>query len=398
MKKKQFKCYLLLGTIVMLVLATLCSATFIQTNLRRTAEKESFESAFNVAIDFIIPAPSFSQVEELEQNSAYGIDAVTPYFETTTAVALNGKNANGTALIFPDAHKMQYTPYCCERIVSGSTQYTGGTAIIDQKYAEQNGCSIGDVATIVIANHEYNFQVVSISEANISYSGTIALILTDSDIGQLQNDGIRYSAAYVYASDFVACKNYLTSEYLPLGRLKDRAEFSNDDTYNQHVQNFEDADWSKEVTNCRANYEALKVKYDDVNSSVITNIAIMSAIIVIVVVVFNSVLLKHDSMKKFMRLFLVKKSGTKDNIKSFYKNGICANAAVFCIAMIGLYSYSATAAKLSLFNFQIINCVVPVLACVIISFIMSAICSTYIEKHYKIKKKKDSAEIDVEVV
>ena len=92
MKKKRNQCYLLLGTIIMLLVAYLCSLLFVKGNLEQTARKSSFESIYaNTTIDYIVPGPSYSQVDELENTSGNGINTVTPYYETTTSVEIGGR-------------------------------------------------------------------------------------------------------------------------------------------------------------------------------------------------------------------------------------------------------------------------------------------------------------------
>ena len=106
-------------------------------------------------------------------------------------------------------------------------------------------------------------------------------------------------------------------------------------------------------------------------------------------------------MKSFMKAFLVKKSGTKEAVKAFYKSGITANAVVFCIASAALYVFLATQTHISLLDFQVLNYIVPMLTAVIVSGIMAGVSRGYVEKHYKVRviKKKDSTEeVQVEVI
>ncbi len=403
MKKKRTQCYLLLGSIIMLLVSCLCSFVFVKENLSQAARKNSFESIYeNTSIDYIVPGPSKSQMEELENTEENGIKAITPYYETNTAIELKGQSVNGTTIIFPFAEKMGYTPYGSARITSGATSVKGGDAVADQAYIDKYGCAIGDSVSIRIGPREYSFTITSIAETNTYYNnGTIALILTEDEAYQLEEDGVRYSSAYISADDIVACKAFLYSEYKPLSRLKDRSEFDSDEVYNQHVQNFNDADWSKEITNCQENYKALSVKYENVQSGIWTNIIIMAIIVAIAIIMFNTILLTNGGIKNFMKAFLVKKSGTKDAVKAFYKSGITANMIVFCIASAALYVFLANQAHISLLNLQALNCVIPILTSIIISLIMIGISSGYVEKHYKVKvvKKKDSTEeVQVEVI
>ena len=403
MKKKRNQCYLLLGTLIMLLVACLCSFVFVKGNLEQAAKKNSFESIYvNTTIDYIVPGPSNSQIDELESTEGNGIKAVTPYYETATAIEINGRSVNGTSIIFPFAEKMQYTPYGSARITNGATDLKGGDAIVDQAYLDKVGCGIGDNVSINIGDREHTFKITSVAETNTYYNnGTIALILTDDVARQFDEAGIKYSAAYISADDVAACEAYLYSKYKPLSRLKDPSEFDSEDVYNQHLQNFNDADWSKEITNCQENYKVLSVKYDNVQTGIWTNIIIMAIIVGIVIIVFNAVLLTNSEMKSFMKAFLVKKSGTKDAVKAFYKSGITANAIVFCIASAALYIFLATQAHISLLDLQVLNCIVPMLTAIIVSVIMAGVCRGYVEKHYKVRviKKKDlTEEVQVEVI
>ena len=403
MKKKRNQCYLLLGTIIMLLVACLCSLVFVKGNLEQAAKKNSFESIYvNTTIDYIVPGPSNSQIDELESTEGNGIKAVTPYYETTTAIDINGRSVNGTSILFPFTEKMNYTPYGSARITNGATELKGGDAVVDQAYLDKVGCGIGDNVSISIGDREYTFKITSVAETNTYYNnGTIALILTEDVVHQFEEAGIKYSAAYISADDAAACEAYLYSEYKPLSRLKDRSEFDSEDVYNQHLQNFNNADWSKEITNCQENYKVLSVKYENVQTGIWTNIIIMAIIVGLVIIVFNAVLLTNSDMKSFMKAFLVKKSGTKEAVKAFYKSGITANAVVFCVACASLYVLLATQAHISLLDLQALNCIVLILTAIIVSAIMIGVSRGYVEKHYKVRviKKKDSTEeVQVEVI
>ena len=403
MKKKRNQCYLLLGTIIMLLTSCLCSFAFVKGNLEQAAKKNRFESIYtNTSIDYIIPGPSSSQVEELEEARGNGIKTVTPYYETTTVVYIDDKPVNGTSILFPFAEKVKYTPYGAARIIDGATETSEGDAVVDQLYADKNGCEIGEKVSISVAGQDYSFNITGIAETNTYYeNGTIALILSDSMASQFEEAGIRYSAAYISSDDANACKSYLYSEYKPLSRLKDRSEFDSEEAYNQHFQNFNEADWSKEITNCQENYKTLSVKYENVQAGIWINIIIMAAIVTVVIIVFNTVMLTSSNNKNFIKAFLVKKSGTKDAVKGFYKTGIIANAAVLCVANTILYILLARQARISPLGVQILSCVVPLATAVIVSTFMIGVSKRYVDKHYKVKtiKKKDSTEeIQVEII
>jgi hypothetical protein len=403
MKKKRNQCYLLLGTVIMLILACVCSFVFTKDNIKQAEYKHEFESIYtDTSIDFIIPGPSYSQIEEIERSGNNGIACVTPYYETTTAVTINGDSVNGTTLLFPFALKMNCTPYGPARIISGEKQPKDGEAIIDKAYAQKHGAKIGDHVSIRIGEEDYKFTVKAVSETNTYYKdGTIALILSAADEQLLQAAGIRYSAAYVSASDISACETYLYSDYKPLSRLKDKDAFDNEEIYEQHLRNFNAADWSKEITNCQKNYAQISVKYDNVATSIWRNWVIMAVIVILTIVIFNSLLLSNRGIKVFMRNLLVKKSETKQSIKSFYSSGIIANCVIFCVVDIALFVVICVSSQNSVTTKQILNCIIPCSAAIIASMLMVLVSNGYIKRHYIVKtvKQKDSTEkIEVEVI
>lgn len=394
MGKKWVKNYLLLGIILMAVLSAVCSFTFVKNNIQQNQDKRTFESIYtDTSIDFIVPSPSYGQISEIESDSETGIKAITPFYETTTAIDVGGSTARGTTIIIPDEKKIQYTPYCASRIVSGRNDVVAGDAIVDRIFEANNNCKIGDIVSLTIANHAYTFEIRGISETNTYYNdGTIAVILSESQAIELKNGGIKYSAAYVSADDYEKCKAYLYNVYKPYGRLKDASEFENKDAYDQHAQNFETADWTKEITNCKDNYSSLSVKYENVESGIYRNMIIAAIIVFMAVIIFNSVLLRHESFRKFFQSFLIKQSGTKAAIKSFYKNGIVVNAVLFCAVTIAIYCWIASESGIKIFGMEALTSIVMMAVQIIASVLMIFISSGYIEKNYTIKKKKTPEE------
>lgn len=393
MKKKWVKYYLLLGILLMVVLSALCSFTFVRGNVKQAQDKKTFESIYtDTSIDFIVPSPSYTQVGELEKDSNSGISAMVPFFETTSSTRINGNGIKGTTIIFPDEDKIEYSPYGSRRIVSGENSLKAGDAAIDRVFVDKNNVGIGDEVTLSIAGYDYSFVIRAITESNTYYNdGTIAVILSGEQVTQLQNAGIKYSAAYVSASDYDKCKTYLYNDYKPLGRLKDEAEFDSRDAYDQHVQNFNAANWTKEITNCKDNYNSLSVKYDNVEMGIYRNMIIAAIIVFMVIIVYNAILMKSEELKVFFQNYLVKKSGTKAEIKSFYKNGIVFCMVVFIMATAGLYYYVATGLGVKLISSCAFTSGIIIISEIIASLLMLLITSGYVEKHYSLKKENGQA-------
>lgn len=389
MRGKWAKSYLLLGSIVIFAVAVLGSLFFVKDNIKQAENKYNFESIYiNTFIDFIIPSPSFEQISVIENSGDTGIAAITPYYETTSKVQIEGKSCNGITIIIPDDNKVVNTPYTSKRIIEGDSAGSG-QAVVDKIFAEKNSCKLGDIVDMTIADRNMSFKIVGIAETNTySKDGTIALVLNSDDRTAFLNQGIKYSAAYVKASDYEKCKSYLFSEYKPYGRLKDISEFSSEDAYNQHLDNFENADWTKEITNCADNYDSLKVKYENVESTVYRNLIIYSVIIIIGILAINLVFLNSASIQKAMKINLVKKGGTVADTKKFYYSGICFNLLEYVLSSGVLYYYIASDSILGITGKTLINLGIPIAAAVIVSILMLLISGAYAGKKYRLKKSE----------
>lgn len=388
MKKKWIKSYLLLGLLVFLVLSLIGAFAFINNTITKLESKHTFESIYSdTTIDFIIPSPTAAQVDDLFNKN--GIAKVSPFYETTTALYCNGSQQKGTTIIIPGSASLDGSPYCSSRIVRGSIGQTGLFAIIDKQFAKNNDRKIGDTLTITIQEKEMHFEISGISEDNtFCNNGSVALILDNEAEQFFVEKGLSYSAAYVEANNYAECKSYLLNEYKPLGRLKSQEDFANTEAYEQHVKNLNDADWSKEITDCQSNYEMLSVKYKNIESSAWTNTGIYSLLVFVTTVVFFLVLLKNENINIFFRECIVKKSVTKDDVSGFYRSGIITDMVIFIVISAGLFVLLEKNNNLSSPISYIPFAAIPVGVSVIASLIMIGSSKSYVNNHYKVKPQK----------
>ncbi len=389
MRGKWSKSYLLLGTIVILIISVIGSLFFVKDNINQAENKYSFESIYtNTSIDFIIPSPSYEQISVIENSADTGIAVITPYYETTTKVQIKGVSCIGTTIIIPDDNKVENTPYASGRIIEGNSAGLG-QAVVDKVFVEKNSCNLNDVAEITISGRTMSFKIVGIAEKNTyTKDGTIALVLNSDDREALKTQKIKYSAAYVKALDYEKCKAYLLTDYKPYGRLKDISEFSSEEAYNQHLDNFENADWTKEITNCADNYDSLKVKYENVENAIYRNLIIFSIIIIIGIFVMNVAFLKSASIQKAMKINIVKKAGTVTDAKKFYFGGICFNLLEFVITCGVMYYLIANNTILGIMGKHLVNILIPIAAAFAVSMLMLIVSGIYAGKKYKLKKSE----------
>lgn len=384
MGKKWFKYYSLIGLIIVIILSLLCSFVFVMRNITQADAKRKFESIYtNTSIDFIIPSPTDDQIANLESDQSTGIDTITPYYQTKTSVSINGSSINTDVIAFTDPDKINNTPYCESRILKGNSALETGEAVVDYTFASNNKCSVGDIVNVKFGDIMIAYSIVAISETNTyCEKGSVALILNDDDAASIKSSDISYSAAYVSAKDYSTCKQYLEHDYLPLGRLKDPSEFSSEDSYNQHVNNFHNADWSEEITDFRENYDLEAIKFINTDRGIWINIVIVSIIISVIILVFNSILLTNKSSKQFMTAFLIKRNGSVNKIKSFYTSGIFFDLLLFVVSFGGLYYLIARNRETPIVSMNLINAIIPICIAIIISLIMISISRGYVGKHY----------------
>ena len=113
----------------------------------------------------------------------------------------------------------------------------------------------------------------------------------------------------------------------------------------------------------------------------------MAAVIVLLAtVIFNMILLKNENLKKLFQGFLIKKSGTKSEIKSFYSRGIIFNVIVFCLITGALYYWVTISVGSKLLGSNVLTSCAMIVSQIVASIIMAAVSRGYIEKHYTIKK------------
>lgn len=390
MIKKWIKYYLLLGTIIMLILAFAGSYFFIDENVNQAEQKRTFDSIYtDTAIDFVVPSPTQQQVQELDHSSANGIEAISPYYATKSNLIINGNGVSkGTAIVIPDNSELEYTPYVPDRILKGDTAFGSGDAIVDNMFSALNKCGIGDKVSISLSGNTFEFSIVSIAEDNTLFKdGTVALVLSTEQNELLISGGLSYSAAYIKASDYTKCKDYLYNDYKPMGKLKDQSSFDDLDAFSLHLENFNSADWSQEITNLRDNYDTLKIKYENVESGVLFNNIVFVIIVAAVIVIINLYFATNKSIKQFMRTYLIKKNGTKSKIAGFYKKGILFNLVVFAASVFALYYYMIQASTLTVKN-TLVNYVYPVGAALASSILMMIITQIIVSASYSMKKNE----------
>ena len=104
-------------------------------------------------------------------------------------------------------------------------------------------------------------------------------------------------------------------------------------------------------------------------------------------------LLRNETIRQFMRTFLVKKGGTKAEIAAFYTKGIVYDLVLFAVACFAGYLIVVRKYSISLFGTSLLNATIPVAAVLLASLIMKSVTKSFVMKNYTLPKKK-KAETD----
>lgn len=281
------------------VVSALVGIFFVVPNIKNAQDNSLKTSVYEkTEIDFDIPAPTKEQLTEI-QNQDF-IDSAFGYYYTETSVKANGKNIT-QKIIFSDCMDMaEITMFNKNRVIEAGNANYDNPIYVDYDFVKKAGVGIGD--EIELSN--IKFQVAAIYESN-TYNGAILAPLVGEQKTLIESKNSGYSGAFLKVNDYAKADSYLKS-YKPLGRLKDRDSFENEEEYNIHYSAWESANYYNEVT-------SFKGKLDGVNLAPITSKWLILGVYAVIALLINIILFIRKSEKKYFR---EKKS--KKHISSYY--------------------------------------------------------------------------------
>lgn len=281
---KYFSKRLYTSVILAIAVSILCSFLFVKNGIDLRIERYNDTSIYtHSACNFIIPSPGSEQVKELEKKDF--IDYVEPYFYTETTVKIKDKEITSNVIMIDDVKSLEHSPYTEQRLIDG-TLNTGHSVIVDFLFSKVNHVNVGDTIEITFGSQKCSYSVSAICETNTIYhDGTVLANWTAEEkqsVVDSASSKLNYSGAWVVSADYTRCENYLMNEYKPLGRLKDRAEFSSDEAYQIHLEAFNNADFSAEIIDFSTSSIQIASKYEgyEIKESVYFVFAVLLPLIV----------------------------------------------------------------------------------------------------------------------
>lgn len=315
--------------ILSVVVALAASFLFVYPSILQQADNYNAQSIYkNTDIDFIVPEPSFEQVKELPGTN--GIDKIFPFFMTKTEVQVNGKSRTTTVLLSDDYNNIDVTMYNQMRLIEKADSDFDNAVLADWQFCQDTSAGIGDTVSFPIDGSNTEFRIGGIYESNSIYDGGAILAIISNEqmeaiAKQSKNNG--YSGMYVVASDYTACKAYLTSEYRPLGRLKDKSQFADESQYQVHYDAIMSSSFVNEITDFRIREESLP------RNSGIMMVLLGALLALVVIVVFNFLMARRGCERVYFTKHCIPKGL---NVNSYY-NTASISEIILMICLYGVF-------------------------------------------------------------
>ncbi len=280
----------------------------------------------NSSVDFIAPEPSFEQIKELPGSN--GIDKVFPFYMTKTSVEINGSSRTTTILLSDQFENTDITMYNDKRLIEKSSQDYDNPVFVDWQFCYDTKAKLGDKVMIPLNGQPVEFRISAIYETNSIYDGGAILVRINEQQSQTikeNSNGNGYSAMYIAASNYEMCRTYLITDYRPLGRLKSRYQFKDDDQYQVHYNAIMSSGYGNEITD-------FKVKESNAKEVGSYLLWIGLALTVVLTFAFNVILSRRGCEKGYFVKYCIPK-GLK--VSSYYSTAFFCEMILFVLFYVG---------------------------------------------------------------
>ena len=376
---------LLLTVVMCVAVALIASFLFAYPSILQQAQDYNAQSIYkNTKIDFIAPEPSFDQITDLPGTN--GINEVFPFFLTKTQVRVKEGTRTSTVLLSDQFQNIGFTMYSDARLIKKSSVEYENPILVDWQFCQDTTADIGDSVSFAIGGKETEFKVYAIYETNSLYDGgaVIARINTeqkDAITQQSKNNG--YSGMYISANDYIACRAFLATEYRPLGRLKDRDQFSSDEQYQVHYDAIMSSGYANEITDFRIRENSLTTG----NSNMLCYIgALLAAVIMIG---FNVVIARRGCEKVYFTKQCVPKG---QDVKPYYRTAflfeLLISGLLYVAFLLIRISISDSFIPRSAIGISVIAIPLAVVVAEVISFCMNNTMVSGIVRKVELEKQR----------
>lgn len=385
-----FRHRFLLSLILVAALSSICVFLFVYPYMSQQAMGYSTQSIYKYSdMDFIAPEPSYEQVESIQGTN--GIDKVFPFYMTKTQVSINGSTRTTTVLLSDNFDNLDITMYNPDRLIESSNKSYDNPILVDWQFCHETSAKLGDSVSFSIGGSNVDFQISAIYETNTLYDGGAIIANINDELASVirensQNNG--YSSMYVSSSDYNVCKAYLITEYRPLGRLRDRESFDDEEQYQTHYDAIMSSGYANEITDFR-------IRESD---AVIKDYSVMvwlgTAIVAVLAIVFNVVMGKRGCEKGYFTKHCVPKG---INVGPYYNISFIFELIGFVILYVVGVVFKWTTADFyiprGIINYKIALPLLSIVSAELVCLIMNKLMVSGIKRRLNAEKAKEKRQV-----
>lgn len=296
-----FRHRLVFSFLMAILLGTITAILFAYPTVKRSAQLYDEQSVYNNSkIDFIVPEPSYAQIDELPGQN--GIDKIFPFYITKTEVKTPDTSRTTTVLLSDQMDNIDITMYNDNRLIEKSKKSIENPAFVDWQFCKDSNAKLGDTITITVGEELVNYTIAAIYETNTIYDGGAILIGINPSQKRAISDTSKnngYSAMYVTAENYDECSRFFMNDYRPLGRLKSEKQFDSKEQYDIHYDAIMSSSYSNEITDFRVKSSEVSTK----QSSVL--IFLGTIISVVIIIAFNLVMFNRGTEKGYFERYCI---------------------------------------------------------------------------------------------
>jgi hypothetical protein len=320
----------LLATVVLcIVSAVVAGLLFAFPYINQQASDYNSQSIYkNSEMDFIAPEPSYEQLTELSGSN--GIEKAFPFFLTKTQVTVNGASRTTTVLLSDQFENVGITMYNDDRLIEKATGDLNNPIWVDWQFCYDTGAKVGDTVSFTMNGAAVEFSVAAIYETNTIYDGGAILAeISDEQVAGIKSNSKNngYSGVYISADNYDTCRTYLTTDYRPLGRLKDRNSFDSDEQYQIHYDAIMSAGYANEITDFRAR----EMSVEAVGNNIMVWLG--AILVAAIAVVFNIAMRKRGCEKAYFTKHCIPKGV---DVKPYYGTAFIVEVLLQIVIWVGV--------------------------------------------------------------
>ncbi len=343
--------------------------SFVNEAIKEQAIANNQLSIFvNADYDYIINNPSNEQIENFMKNES--IEEVVPFYQLIFEFDIAGDKIELTMKSIDDMNSLCYTEFSKDRLVK-EKDVSGNKIYLDYGFAKKYNIKLGDT----IGENVMQFVVAGFYS---NYNQHLAYV---PNLNNIVKSKLNYSGTYIKVANEEEFKKSVVDGYKPLATLKDRESFSDDEAYQNYLDNFYNRDHSSYIVNKNLK-ESEETESFAIRISQLKNNYLISGIVSSTIILFGLISLSLIFIKKIKYEVV---DGNKRNILVRYaiSGGISLLVVVliWLISVVGsIYSQVYFIKLSSILSYGWLSITLPIVSVIIATGVNLLIVRGYKEK------------------